>query len=245
MVVAKFLYFLALYLEEENLHLLIFKLNHMKILSLIIWFLLGIFYFWIWNGNKASCCDGKSSGKTTESSAITSQNSSEKTKDLNKESASSLSAEEKAEKEKIEAEKLAEKEKAEDEAAAKAIAAGAEKNEITTIKTDKKLIFYFPYGSSQSDYSSGTEKDIEEFIALAKKAGKKIYVTGHTDSSSDSDFNMRLGQRRADKVKNKLISKGMASNLIVAQSHGEEEPRRPNTTEENRQQNRRVELEIK
>ncbi|MBW2576935.1 MAG: OmpA family protein [Deltaproteobacteria bacterium] len=67
-------------------------------------------------------------------------------------------------------------------------------------------------------------------------------IDGHTDSVGPEDYNMGLGQRRAEAVKGYLVSKGLRSSRLKARSFGESRPVASNDTDEGRQTNRRVEL---
>jgi OOP family OmpA-OmpF porin len=70
-------------------------------------------------------------------------------------------------------------------------------------------------------------------------------IDGHTDSIGPEDYNMGLGQRRAEAVKSYLVSKGLRSSRLKARSFGESRPVATNDTDEGRQTNRRVELHPK
>lgn len=70
-----------------------------------------------------------------------------------------------------------------------------------------------------------------------------ITLEGHTDNinrSGDPQYNMKLGQRRADAVKAVLVDNGIASSRIETVSYGATRPAVPNTSDENRGLNRRV-----
>ena len=72
----------------------------------------------------------------------------------------------------------------------------------------------------------------------------KIEIAGHTDAvGSDSD-NLELSKNRANSVLKYLVGKGIASDRIVAKGYGETKFIAPNTTEEGKQLNRRVEFVI-
>jgi len=73
----------------------------------------------------------------------------------------------------------------------------------------------------------------------------KIIIEGHTDDIGDETYNMNLSQKRSQSVANYLISKGINKSKIQTVGYGAKKPLAPNTTEENRQQNRRVEISIK
>ena len=71
-----------------------------------------------------------------------------------------------------------------------------------------------------------------------------ITIEGHTDDIGDEAYNMNLSQKRSQSVAKYLISKGIAKSKIQTVGYGAKKPLAPNTTEENRQQNRRVEISI-
>jgi len=69
-----------------------------------------------------------------------------------------------------------------------------------------------------------------------------VRVEGHTDAIGSDDYNQRLGLRRAQAVREYLISGGISSGRISAKSFGESKPIATNETDEGRALNRRVEL---
>ena len=72
----------------------------------------------------------------------------------------------------------------------------------------------------------------------------KIRLTGHTCDKGTHEANVRFGMQRAESAKNYLISKGISQNRLEVASKAELEPLAPNTSEENRRKNRRVQIEI-
>lgn len=78
--------------------------------------------------------------------------------------------------------------------------------------------------------------------ALAEWGNVDIEVAGHTDSRGSDDYNASLSQRRAEAVRNYLISKGIAAERLTAKGYGESQPVADNATDEGRFKNRRVEL---
>ncbi len=72
-----------------------------------------------------------------------------------------------------------------------------------------------------------------------------ILVKGHTDNTGSETYNQELSERRAKSVQNYLIDKGVSVPRITAIGFGETMPVAPNDTPEDRQKNRRVEIEIK
>jgi len=79
---------------------------------------------------------------------------------------------------------------------------------------------------------------------LLKSKTWKLEIEGHTDDKGSNDFNMKLSQKRADAVKEYLVSKGVTADLITPQGYGETKPLVPNDSDKNREINRRVEFKI-
>lgn len=70
-------------------------------------------------------------------------------------------------------------------------------------------------------------------------------IVGYTDSKGSDEYNMGLGQRRADSVKAKLLELGLDSSRILGTSSmGENNPVATNDTKEGRFQNRRIEFKL-
>lgn len=69
-----------------------------------------------------------------------------------------------------------------------------------------------------------------------------IEVAGHTDNRGSDEYNMNLSQQRAETVRNYLISKGIAADRLSAKGYGEFQPIASGATDEDRFENRRVEL---
>lgn len=69
-----------------------------------------------------------------------------------------------------------------------------------------------------------------------------VEVSGHTDSRGSDKYNMGLSLRRADAVRDYLITKGISADRLTAKGYGESQPLESNDTDEGRFKNRRVEL---
>jgi OOP family OmpA-OmpF porin len=69
---------------------------------------------------------------------------------------------------------------------------------------------------------------------------RTINVEGNTDAIGSQASNTRLGQQRADQVRDYLVSKGVAASRITTKTAGEGNPIAPNTTDNGRATNRRV-----
>ena len=72
----------------------------------------------------------------------------------------------------------------------------------------------------------------------------RIEVSGHTCDLGDATYNQGLSERRAQAVRDYLVDNGIDANRLVVRGYGEDNPKVPNTSDANRQQNRRVELVV-
>jgi peptidoglycan-associated lipoprotein len=70
----------------------------------------------------------------------------------------------------------------------------------------------------------------------------KIQIEGHTCDIGTAEYNLALGERRANNAKMYLDRLGISPNRVSTISYGEERPRIPNQDESNRSQNRRDEF---
>ena len=71
-----------------------------------------------------------------------------------------------------------------------------------------------------------------------------VEVQGHCDIRGGHEYNMGLSQRRAEAVRDYLVSKGIEASKLVARGYGLTRPIADNTTKEGMSQNRRVEFVI-
>ncbi len=72
----------------------------------------------------------------------------------------------------------------------------------------------------------------------------KVRVEGHTDDIGRDPANLKLSKARAKSVYDALIKRGIAKKRLLHEGYGETRPLVPNTSDENRQQNRRVDFII-
>lgn len=78
-------------------------------------------------------------------------------------------------------------------------------------------------------------------LFLAQYPGMNAIIEGHTDSNGTDEYNIGLSQRRADTVRQALITHhGISPSRLSAVGYGEARPIDTNTTEEGRYTNRRV-----
>lgn len=72
----------------------------------------------------------------------------------------------------------------------------------------------------------------------------KIIVEGHTDSQGGEAFNQDLSEKRAQAVRDHLVTRGIAADRVTAQGFGETRNVAENTSPEGRANNRRVEIVV-
>jgi outer membrane protein OmpA-like peptidoglycan-associated protein len=98
---------------------------------------------------------------------------------------------------------------------------------------------------TNSDQLESTTSPVLRAVAdvLRKNAAMKIEILGHTDSTGDAQKNKDLSQRRAEAVKQLLVSQYAADEARIATTGaGPDQPIAENTTEEGKAMNRRVEI---
>ena len=80
------------------------------------------------------------------------------------------------------------------------------------------------------------------FDAMQKRADLHVRIEGNCDERGTGEYNLALGQRRAEAAKKYLVNLGLAGSRITAISNGKEKPRNPGHDEAAWQENRRDDL---
>lgn len=87
--------------------------------------------------------------------------------------------------------------------------------------------------------------EVDKLVAEMKKyPGDTVVIEGHTCDIGDANYNMGLGQRRADAVRAYMVQMGIANDRIQTVSHGETKPAIANDSDANRKLNRRAQFNI-
>lgn len=102
------------------------------------------------------------------------------------------------------------------------------------------------FASAKSDLLPEAQLKLNDVAnALIKEDPiSKIVVEGHTDSQGSQTYNQELSQRRAQVVRDYLVTRGIASDRITAQGFGPSRSIADNTSTEGRANNRRVEIVV-
>jgi outer membrane protein OmpA-like peptidoglycan-associated protein len=137
--------------------------------------------------------------------------------------------------------KIQQLDKSTQDAIARAQEAGklaAGKFNYSVVLSDDKA--HFPVNGHK--LSKEAEEQLDEFVERLKSDDKNVYIEiqGHTDATGPFEYNMRLGQERADAVRLYLNQKGVALNRLSTISYGETQPVDSNNTKDGRSKNRRV-----
>lgn len=84
---------------------------------------------------------------------------------------------------------------------------------------------------------------LEEALGVLNQApNMKIAIGGHTDNAGDAAANQSLSERRAKAVLEWFAGKGIGRDRLSSAGYGQTKPIAPNTTEQGKAQNRRVEI---
>jgi len=80
---------------------------------------------------------------------------------------------------------------------------------------------------------------------LTKNTGRNILIQGNTDERGGAEYNLALGQKRAEAVRKSMTALGVAEGQIEAVSLGKEKPKAEGHNEEAWAQNRRADIVYK
>ena len=113
---------------------------------------------------------------------------------------------------------------------------------------DKTTWFDFPeitFETASADLTGAAKAQVgrihdvlKAFPAVALKIG------GYTDNTGDPATNLKLSQARATNVMNALVALGVSPERVSSDGYGEQYPVADNSTEDGRQQNRRIAIRV-
>lgn len=129
---------------------------------------------------------------------------------------------------------------AEQAAADRAAAERAAAEAAAAAAANLQTVFYFDF--DQATLSADTRAALDAQIAVLKNSNNTVRLEGHADERGTREYNMALGERRANAVSNYLIINGVARYRIETVSYGEERPVSSSSGDSAWGQNRRVEL---
>lgn len=103
------------------------------------------------------------------------------------------------------------------------------------------MVIYFDF--DQSEVRPADQATLERHAnRLANQPGASIRLEGHADERGSREYNIGLGERRAQAVRKILLIQGASAAQLSTVSFGEERPAAFGSDEESYAQNRRVEI---
>jgi OmpA-OmpF porin, OOP family len=107
----------------------------------------------------------------------------------------------------------------------------------------EKLILNIQYESGSFDPDTAAKTILNDLVVTMGAYPKlKIQINGYTDALGSNSGNLKISQKRADALRDYLLSKGIAVDRMTSQGFGEADPISDNGTEDGRQRNRRIEI---
>lgn len=139
-----------------------------------------------------------------------------------------------------------------EEAEKRAAQASKDLARIATVKQETRGIVItlsgsILFASGKSDLLPAAQAKLNEVADALNKQdpNSTIVVEGHTDSRGNASLNQELSQRRAQSVRDYLVSRGIASDRVTAQGLGSAQAVADNASAEGRANNRRVEIVVR
>ena len=111
-------------------------------------------------------------------------------------------------------------------------------------ETENETTIYFPGNSIQKTNADDVENYLDNVAARVIASGETVVLTGHTDALGTAETNIVLGRKRAEIIRDYLISKGVSPEKIQVRSEGEQSPVADNKTPGGQAKNRRTTLQI-
>ena len=105
----------------------------------------------------------------------------------------------------------------------------------------RQTVFYFDFDVAEFNPA---DRDTLTYHArdLAANPGNRLRLEGHADERGTREYNLALGERRANGIMNYFIVNGASRSQIEVVSYGEERPSQSGLTEQAYTRNRRVEV---
>ena len=99
------------------------------------------------------------------------------------------------------------------------------------------------FDTGKASFKQGTDEVLAAMVVIFKEYPRADFaIEGHTDSVGAKSSNQALSERRANAVRDYLISNGISADRLTAAGYGEDRPIATNDTRAGRKENRRVEV---
>jgi len=110
----------------------------------------------------------------------------------------------------------------------------------TVAAVELQSVVYFEYDKSM--LAGETRAVLIAHAEALIASPRSVRLEGHADERGTREYNMALGERRANAVRDFLVLQGVDSSLLESISYGEERPAIMGSSENAYEQNRRVEI---
>ncbi len=104
---------------------------------------------------------------------------------------------------------------------------------------EQSVYFEFAQSSIDPQYNATIQHEVD---AIKGRQGETVRVEGNADERGSAEYNLGLGQRRADAVKKRMVAAGVSARQIKAVSLGKEKPKATCHDESCWKENRRVDF---
>lgn len=101
-------------------------------------------------------------------------------------------------------------------------------------------MFYFDF--DKSELRPEVQAELDKYVNILRNSNQSIRLEGHADERGTTEYNLALGERRANSVAQYLLVNGVSRDRIEVVSYGEERPAAIGHDDAAHAQNRRVEV---
>ncbi|MGO1462602.1 MAG: OmpA family protein [Marinobacter sp.] len=120
--------------------------------------------------------------------------------------------------------------------------------ELQAERTDRGMVLTLGdvlFDLNKADLKASGEQTTGRLAQFMREyEDRRVRVEGYTDSTGKDSYNQKLSERRAEAVRDALLSQGIERSRVETKGYGEAYPVASNDTSAGRQQNRRVEIVI-
>lgn len=120
--------------------------------------------------------------------------------------------------------------------------------ELQAERTDRGMVLTLGdvlFDLNKADLKASGQQTIGRLAQFMREyEDRRVRVEGYTDSTGKDSYNQKLSERRAEAVRDALLSQGIERRRVETKGYGEQYPVASNDSSAGRQQNRRVEIVI-